>query len=144
MILLDTNVISEIMRPTPEPRVVAWLNFYPGSEYWISAITVAEIGLGIALLPTGKRKTAFAQIAATMFQQDFSGRCLSFDQEAATHYAHIVATARKAGRTITVEDAEIAAIALNHDCLLATRNTRDFVSIDGLRLLNPWDPESDI
>lgn len=144
MILLDTNVISEIMRPTPEPRVVIWLNLHPRSEYWLSAITVAEIGLGIALLPEGKRKKTFAEMAANMFKQDFFGRCLPFDQEAANYYAHIVATARKAGRAITVEDAEIAAIALKHDCLLATRNTRDFVSIDGLRLLNPWDPESDI
>jgi len=89
MILLDTNVVSEIMRPTPEPRVVAWLNLYPRSEYWLSAITVAEIGLGIALLPAGKRKKDFADMAASMFNQDFLGRCLPFDQHAATILLHV-------------------------------------------------------
>lgn len=143
MILLDTNVLSELMRPTPDPRVVAWLDQRQPSEYWVNAVTVAEIGLGIALLPDGKRKTAIAELASQMFSEDFSGRCLPFDQEAALVYALIVAARKRLGQPISVEDAQIAAIAVTHRCLLATRNTRDFQAIAGLSLINPWQETDD-
>jgi len=126
------------MRPSPDPVVVAWLDQRPASEYWLSVITVAEVGLGIALLPDGKRKVGFAEMAAQMFAEDFSGRCLSFDQEAAVAYARIVASRKRLGQPISVEDAQIAAIAVTHRYTLATRNVKDFEAIDDLLVLNPW------
>ena len=138
MILLDTNVISEVMRPFPDIKVIAWLDQRLASEYWLSAVTVAEIGLGIGLLSDGKRKVAFAEMAAKMFTEDFSGRCLPFDQEAALAYAIIVASRKRFGQPISVEDAQVAAIAVASCCTLATRNVRDFVAIEDLVLINPW------
>ncbi|MHB1013766.1 MAG: PIN domain-containing protein [Desulfurivibrionaceae bacterium] len=138
MILLDTNVLSELMRVAPEPRVLAWLDQRPATDFWVSAITVAEIGLGIALLPDGRRRAALASLAAQMFQEDFAGRCLPFDQEAARLYAEVVASCTRLGRPISVEDAQIAAIALANRLTLATRNTRDFEEVSGLALFDPW------
>jgi predicted nucleic acid-binding protein len=126
------------MRPSPEPKVVAWLDQRPASEYWLSAVTVAEIGLGIALLPDGKRKAIFAEIAAQMLAADFAGRCFAFDQEAALAYAAIVACRKRHGAHISVEDAQIAAIAVSQRCPLATRNAKDFTGIDDLIVINPW------
>lgn len=141
MILLDTNVLSELMRPMPEPRVVNWLDAFPEWDVWISAITVAEIQLGIALLNDGSRKSVLADLAEQMFREDFQGRCLPFDYQAAAEYAMIVADRSRAGRPISVEDAQIAAIARTADLALATRNTKDFAIIRGLALVNPWELE---
>lgn len=138
MILLDTNVLSEFMRPQPEPKVVSWLDGQPAGEIWTSAISRAEIELGLALLPKGKRQKALLEAARAMFEEDFAGRCWPFDEAAAGHYARIVAGCMRKGRPISVEDAQIAAIALTHDAILATRNTADFTGIAGLRLVNPW------
>jgi len=136
--LLDTNVLSEFMRPQPAMQVVAWLDEQPASEVWISAVSRAEIELGLALMPPGKRQAALARAARAMFEEDFAGRCLPFDEVAAVHYARIVAERMKAGRPTSVEDAQIAAIALANDMVLATRNTADFAQIEGLDLVNPW------
>lgn len=138
MILLDTNVLSELMRVSPEPVVLTWLDRRPATDFWVSAITVAEIGLGIALLPDGRRKEKLAELAAQMFEEDFAGRCLPFDQEAALAYAGIVASRKRTGRPISVEDAQIAAIAIINRLELVTRNTGDFYGIEGLTLVNPW------
>ncbi len=138
MILLDTNVLSELMRPTPNPVVLAWLDRYDKNNVFISAITEAEILRGIALLPDGKRRTGLAEIAETMFTEDFADCCLPFDSAAARRYAELTAHCHRIGRPISVEDAQIAAIALCHGLALATRNTRDFTAIAGLMLLNPW------
>lgn len=138
MILLDTNVLSELMRATPEPLVLAWMDSRPAPDFWVSAITVAEIRLGIALLPDGKRRANLARLADAMFQEDFASRCLPFDQEAAALYALIVANRMRQGRPISVEDGQIAAIAVASGLTLATRNTTDFAGIEGLRLINPW------
>ena len=86
MILLDTNVVSELMRPTPEPRVLQWLDAQPAADVWISAVTVSEIRLGIALLPDGQRKKRLTGLAEAMFQEDFSGSCLSYDVLSAAEY----------------------------------------------------------
>ena len=139
MILLDTNVLSELMRPMPEPRVVNWLDAFPEWDVWISAITVAEIQLGIALLNNGNRKSALADLAEQMFREDFQGRCLPFDYQAAKEYAMIIADKSGTGRPIRVEDAQIAAIAGTADLTLATRNTKDISNISGLELVNPWE-----
>jgi len=137
MILLDTNVLSELMRPQPNPAVVAWVNAQ-SSVAWVNAITQAEISLGIALLPDGKRRDALAAAARQMFEEDFAARCLPFDSVAAEHFARLVAERRSIGRPITTQDAQIAAIALANDMPLATRNTDDFKAIPGLALVDPW------
>lgn len=138
MILLDTNVLSEFMRPRPLASVVSWLDEQPAGEVCTSAISRAEIELGLLLMPTGQRQAALSQAAWAMFAEDFAGRCLPFDEDAARHYAAIVSARMRAGRPISVEDAQIAAIARAHRMPLATRNTTDFELIDGLEVVNPW------
>ena len=139
MILLDTNVLSEAMRPSPEPKVIQWLDAQPEMEVWISATTVSEIQLGIALLPDGKRKAMLFEIAEQMFMEDFSNQCLPFDCDAAREYARIIAYRNQQGRPVSVEDAQIAAIAIVCSLTLATRNTKDFAGINGLAIVNPWE-----
>ena len=138
MILLDTNVLSEFMRAEPAVQVVAWLDAQLSDQVWVCAITRAEIGLGLALMPEGQRKQGLQRVAESMFTEEFSGRCLPFDESAAQRYAAIVAVRTRFGRPISVEDAQIAAIALVHGLTLATRNERDFELIEGLSLINPW------
>jgi len=137
MILLDTNILSELMKSVPEPGVLQWMNIYPACEYSICAISMAEIHLGISLLPNGKRKTGLVKAADLMFAE-FSNPCLSFNSDAALQYASIVAKQNRIGRPISVEDAQIAAIAMTYGLTLATRNTKDFELIDNLSLINPW------
>ncbi len=138
MILLDTNVLSEFMRPQPSPRVVAWLDEQSAGEVCMSAISRAEIELGLLLMPPGKRQEALSLAAQAIFAEEFAGRCLPFDEDAARYYARIVSALTRAGRPISVEDAQIAAIALAGRMPLATRNTADFELIDGLEVVNPW------
>ena len=138
MILLDTNVLSELMRPTPDPHVVRWLDARPAGEVWISAVTIAEIRLGILRLPAGKRKALLLDLAEQIFKEDFHDRCLPFDCEAAFEYAVIVDRRNRQGHPISVEDAQMAAIARTAELALTTRNTKDFSDIEGLTLLNPW------
>ena len=138
MILLDTNVLSELMRPSPEPKVLQWLDAQPAMDIWISAVTVAEIRLGIELLPDGKRRGLLSDLAERMFREDFSERYLPFDFSAAGKYASIVALRKRQGSPISVEDAQIAAITQANGLALATRNVKDFSGIEGLELINPW------
>jgi len=138
-ILLDTNVLSELMRPRPEPAVLDWFAAQGvQTRFVVSAITQAEILLGIALLPAGKKRSALAQLAQTMFEQEFHGLNLPFDEHAAPGYAAIVAARNRSGAPISVEDAQIAAIATYHRLPLATSNTKDFAKLPGLVLINPW------
>ncbi len=142
MILIDTNVLSEFMRPNPSREVVAWFDARPAQELFTCAVVRAEIELGLALMPEGRRREALSVAVRAMFDKDFAGRCLPFDEEAATHYARIVAHRTRLGRPITVEDAQIAATALANRMVLATRNARDYDHIEGLRIVNPWvDPD---
>lgn len=138
MILLDTNVLSEFMRPQPAASVVAWLDEQPAGEVFTSAVSRAEIELGLLLMPAGKRQEALNRVAQAILDEDFAGRCLPFDQDAARQYARLVAARTRAGRPISVEDAQIAAIALAQRMPLATRNVTDFELIDGLEVVNPW------
>ncbi len=137
MILLDTNILSELMRVDASKRVMAWLDLQAGSGLFICAITRAEIELGLQLLPGGKRKDQLKQAAREMFDE-FVGRCLPFEESSAIQYARLVARRQKSGRPISVEDAQISAIALTHGMTLATRNTKDFTSIEELVLINPF------
>jgi len=137
-ILLDTNVVSELMRSQPEPAVMDWFARRTGDVFYVSVITQAEIMLGILLLPAGKRRDAMNTAAEGMFSQDFADRCLPFDASGVANYAAVVSGRRRTGQAISTEDALIAAIALTYDYPLATRNTKDFLSINGLTLYNPW------
>jgi hypothetical protein len=137
-ILLDTNVLSELMRPTPAAEVLDWFDRQSGAAFYVGAIVRAEILLGIALLPAGQRRDRLATAAEQMFAEDFPGRSLPFDDLCASEYAVLVAARTRQGRAISTEDAQIAAIALVHGLSLATRNEKDFKGIDGLTVLNPW------
>lgn len=137
--LLDTNVLSELMGPTPDASVWRWFSRHRQTVMWTSAVNQAEILTGIALLPAGKRRTALDVAAQQMFEQDFLGRVCAFDSAAARHYAHLVAGRTRQGRPVSTEDGQIAAIALAEGLVLATRNTKDFDHIAGLRLDNPWE-----
>lgn len=139
-VLLDTNVLSELMRPRPDAQVLSWFAAKDSrTQFLVTAITQAEILLGIALLPAGRKRTQLAKVAADMFAQDFQGATLSFDENAAQEYASIVALRRRHGRPIAVEDAQIAAIATHHRLPLVTRNTKDFEHLSGVVLINPWE-----
>lgn len=137
-VLIDTNVLSELMRPRPSPVVLEWFAQHKDIDFYISTITQAELLLGVALLPSGKRRDSFADAIERMFEQNFVGLCLPFDDLAAHEYAILVAERTRAGLPISTEDAQIAAIALRHGYTLATRNTKDFLNIAGLKLIDPW------
>jgi len=137
MIILDTNVISELMRGTPAPAVVRWVNAKPAVNLYVTSITQAEILHGIQLLTRGKRRDAIAAAASVMFEQDFAGRILAFGSDAAIAYAEIAAARRRAGRPISGFDAQIAAIARVHDADLVTRNIDDFDHC-GIDVIDPW------
>ncbi|CAK8725605.1 Ribonuclease VapC [Candidatus Electrothrix laxa] len=138
MILLDTNILSEPMRPSPNKRVISWLDQQIVTDLFICAITKAEIELGIALLPESKKKQSLFAAAQEIFNS-FSDRCLPFGATEASIYAEIIAATRKKGRTMSVEDALIAAVAVSNDFTLATRNIKDFESITALPLINPFE-----
>ncbi|MEO6017569.1 MAG: type II toxin-antitoxin system VapC family toxin [Polaromonas sp.] len=138
MYLLDTNVLSELMRPTPAPQVLHWVDSQATQHLFTSAITRAEIELGLALLPQSKRRQALAMQSKAMFEEDFSGRCLAFDERCAPIYGVLMAARTRQGRPMSVEDAQIAAVCLAHQKTLITRNTADFENIEGLPLINPW------
>ena len=137
MFLLDTNVISEWMKPSPDRRVIAWLDAQPAKHLYMPAVAKAEIESGIALLPDGKRKTALRRAAQVVIQA-FSSRCLPLDCATTVAYAEIQSQSKVAGRPMSVEDAQIAAIAYQHSLVLVTRNVTDFDLLADLHLLNPW------
>ncbi len=137
MIVLDTNVLSELMKPSPAPEVLRWFAAQPADSLFTTALNQAEILFGIELLPKGKRREALREAAEAMFRDDFAGRVLPFDSAAAETYARIVAIRQKAGRPISHFDAQIASIALCRGASLATRNLPDFQSC-GLALIDPW------
>jgi predicted nucleic acid-binding protein len=138
MIVLDTNVLSELMKPKPAVQVLGLFQRFPASEFYLTAITQAEILYGIALLPNGKRKTTILSIADSMLTEDFAGRILPFDSDAAHAFAAIASGKRKRGRPIGQFDAQIAAITSVNSAILATRNAQDFTDC-GIKLLNPWE-----
>lgn len=137
MILLDTNVVSELMRSEPERQVVNNVKCYSAESVFISAITHAEILQGIALLPEGKRKQRLAAIAQQVLAL-FDNRTLPFDRQSLPFYAAVIQQRSLKGRPIDFPDAQIAAIAIQYGFTLFTRNTRDFEEIEGLILSNPW------
>ena len=139
MILLDTNVLSELMRPEPNARVLEWLAAQPAQSLFTTSITQAEILHGVMLLAPGKRRDAFAAAAQAMFAEEFAGRIVGFGSDAALPYARIAADRRQAGRPISHFDAQIAAIARCSGAAVATRNVADFEGC-GVEVLDPWGP----
>ena len=137
MILVDTNVLSELMKTVPEPAVARWTATQPARSIYTTAITQAEILHGILLLAPGRKRDAIRAAAEAMFATEFEGRILGFDSAAAIAYARIAVDRRRTGRPISHFDAQIAAIAAAENCALATRNTGDFEGC-GVRLVNPW------
>lgn len=136
MIILDTNVVSELMRPSPQPEVVEWVRALPGREVFTTSITLAEIGYGIARLPEGRRRDAMSDIAGQVFTA-FSENILSFDAAAAERYPVVVTRRDRAGLPIEGFDAQIASICHVRNATLATRNDKDFRQT-GIEIINPW------
>ncbi len=136
MIILDTNVLSELMRPEPTAQVVEWLSGQPRASLHVTSLSCAEILFGLALMPESKRRAALSAQATGLFDEDFAGRVLSFDAGAAAAYAVIAARRQHSGNRIGPIDGMIAAIARTYGASLATRD-RDFSGC-GITVINPW------
>jgi len=141
MIILDTNVLSELMRPRPSPQVIAWVAAQPAAELFTTAITQAEILYGIELLARGKRRQALLAAAEAMFSEDLAGRIVGFEGEGARAFSRIAAHRRQIGKPISHADAQIAAIAQVHGAKLATRNFGDFAEC-GIEVVDPCKGEA--
>jgi toxin FitB len=141
MILVDTNILSELWRPLPNSFVVQWLEIQPREGVFVSAITLAELHFGIARLDNGRNKARMLEAITKLGQETFEGRVLGFDSRAAAHFGAIRASREKAGRPINFPDAAIASLTVTYGLTLATRNTKDF---DGLNipLVNPFEPQA--
>ncbi len=138
MILVDTNVISEPLRKSPEARVIEWIDAQPLETLYLSAITVAELRFGVASLPAGKRRDGLHDSLETRVLPLFAGRVLAFDLAASQAYAELMAKARVAGLAIGVADGYIAATAAANGMMVATRDTAPFEAA-GVPVINPWE-----
>lgn len=138
MIVLDTNVVSEPMKPAAEPGVAAWLDRQAAETLYLTTTSLAELLVGIDLLPEGRRKDGLAAALAAVLEDLFAGRILAFDRAAAETYAPLVARARAGGHTVSAADAQIAAIAAVRDFAVATRDTMPFAAM-GVPVIDPWD-----
>jgi predicted nucleic acid-binding protein len=137
MIILDTNVLSEVMKPAPASEVLDWLAAQAPARLYTTSITQAEILHGLKLLPAGRRRRALESATTAMFSEDLGGRILGFGPESAAPYAEIAARRRRAGRPISHFDAQIAAIARSNGAAIATRNVADFEDC-GVAVVDPW------
>jgi predicted nucleic acid-binding protein len=140
MIILDTNVVSEIIRPVPSEQVLQWISSQPPLLLYTTSITQAEMLYGMEILTRGKKKKALEAALDGMFAEDFRDRVLGFDSACAKYFAEIAAARKTLGRPISQFDAQIAAIARSRKAILATRNTADFADC-GVKLTNPWESE---
>ena len=137
MILLDTNVVSEPLKPSPDPAVVQWLNTQAAEDLYLPAIVAAELYYGWSILPDGRRKRVSGDLIDRVVSQ-FEGRVVPFDLTAAVEYGRLMATARSAGVGLPILDGQVAAIARAQGAALATRNVKHFEQT-GIPLLNPWE-----
>jgi len=137
VIVLDTNVLSEALKPAPADTVLRWLAAQAPATVFTTTITLAEILYGLEMLPVGKRRLRLLSAVEKMFAEQFDQRILTFDEDAARLFASIAASRSAAGRPISQPDAMIAAIARSHHAAVATRNTDDFVHC-GIQVVNPW------
>ena len=139
MIILDTNVLSALMRTTPDAPVVTWLDRQPAESIWITSVTLFESRLGLALLPKGRRRQMLEATFARLLEEDLENRVLDFDSAAATEAAALGAARQKAGRPVDVRDTQIAGIALARRATLATRKVRHFRDLK-IPVIDPWEP----
>ena len=139
MIVLDTNVVSELLRPAPAKQVEAWLSAQDGAAVYFTAVGEAELRHGVAIRPAGRRRTALSMAIEGILEEDFRNRILPFDRAAASVSAAIAAKRRAAGRPISQFDCQIAAIARAHEAAVATRNTGDYEGC-GIEVIDPWLP----
>lgn len=137
MILLDTNVVSALMRRDVDPIVVAWLDGLPAESVWTTSVTVFEVRFGLEILESGRRRRLLEQAFSNALAEDFQGRVLPFDEASAEAAGRIAAERRRAGRSVEIRDVQIAGIALARKATLATRNVRHFQGL-GLSLIDPW------
>jgi len=140
MIVLDTNVLSALMRQTPAAPVVAWLDRQPAESVWITSITLFEARLGLALLPKGRRRQTLEAAFARLLEDDLENRILDFDSAAATEAALLAAQRQKTGRPVDMRDTQIAGIALARRATLATRNVRHFQDLN-VPVVDPWETQ---
>lgn len=138
MILLDTNMVSEPLRKAPESRVIEWMNVQLLETLYLSAVTVAELRAGVAVLPRGRRQAGLRDNVEKQILPLFAGRVLPFDLSCTPVYADLMAKARAVGAAITAADGYIAAIAIANEFSVATRDTRPFRAV-GVATINPWD-----
>ncbi len=138
MTILDTNVLSALMRTRPEAAVVAWLDRQPSDSVWLSSITVFETRFGLALLPKGRRRSGLERAFESVLTDDLANRVLDFDSMAAATAAQLAADRQRAGRAVDLRDTLIAGIALARRATIATRNTKHFEGLD-VPVINPWD-----
>ena len=136
MIILDTNVLGALMRPTPDTAVVRWLDRQPAESIWITSITLFEARFGLALLPSGRRQRLESEFDR-LLHEDLENRVLDFDGAAATEAATLAAVRQKSGRPVDMRDTQIAGIALARHATLATRNVRHFADLE-LLIVDPW------
>jgi len=139
VIVLDSNVVSELVRPSPNRSVVEWVDEHDSSELVLTALTAAELRAGVALLPEGRRRDELGMRIESLLVETFAGYVLAFDVGSSAYYAEVLAVRTRGGRPITTFDAQIAAVCRQYDSVLATRNTTDFTDT-GIQLVNPWDP----
>lgn len=139
MIIVDTNVLSELMKAQPASSVLGWFRQQKARDLFVASITEGEIWLGIELLRDGQRRRTLEEVAETVLTRDFAGRRLSFDSQAAEEYGKLAAELRKQGRMVGLADVQIASIALVHGFAVATRNTRHFADC-GIALIDPFTP----
>ena len=137
MVVIDTNVVSELMHPAGDPAIASWIAERPTSSLFLTAVSEAELRFGLAIMPLGKRRDGLAAGLERMLRTGFANRVLPFDSAAARAYAEIAAARRAAGRPLSQADGQIAAIARCQGMQLATRNVRDFEGT-GVSLIDPW------
>lgn len=138
MVIIDTNIVSELMRAEPSAEVLVWIDNWPPRELFVTTVTEAEVRTGIALLPEGRRRRGLADACERAFGNLFAGRVLPFDSDAARAYAEIVSSRRALGHPTSQTDGQIAAIASSRGMAVATRNVRDFEDM-GIEIFDPWD-----
>lgn len=142
MIVLDTNVVSELMRPSPSPVVEAWMAAHDAADLFFTAVGEAELRYGVAVMAAGRRRSRVESAVEALLREDFAGRVLPFDSSAARAYAVIAVDRRAAARPLAHADGQIAAIARCRGMAVATRNTRDFQDT-GVDLIDPWSAEQE-
>jgi predicted nucleic acid-binding protein len=137
VILLDTNVISALVRPEPDQAIKSWLDIQPPESMWTTSVSVYELRFGVELLAFGRRRQLLEEALNKLLNEDFDGRVIPFDEPAAQAAGRIGAARRQLGRTIEIRDVQIAGIALARKASIATRNIRHFEGL-GIPLINPW------